>query len=125
MTVYFCKALDRPVDIFGLKGKWITVFLVIAGACVLLGVIVGFMMTTGMGISVAIIGAILTFVVAYAMQGKTGCRDLEKMPLVAKSKGYVKRRETLCRIILEHKDEPSWFADVQRARDGGKETIEN
>ncbi|MBQ8482932.1 MAG: hypothetical protein IJ504_01345 [Bacteroidales bacterium] len=118
MTLYFCKALDRPVDIFGLKGKWITVFLVLAGLFVLAGIVVGVMMGTGIGVSVAIVGAVCSFVVCISMQGRTPCRELEKLPLEGRSRGCVKRRETLCRILLEHEDEPSWFAASQRARDG-------
>ena len=120
MIMYFCKALDRPIDIFGLKGKWITVFLCGGGACVLLAFIVGFIMTAGTGICVAIVGSVVSFVLCYAMQGKTSHRDLQKIPITAKAKGYVKRRETLCRIVYEYKDEPSWFAAAQQRRDDEK-----
>ena len=122
MRCIFCKALDRPVNIFGLKGKWITVFLVMAGACVFLAFIVGFMMTTGTGISVAIIGGLASFMIAYVLQGKTSHKDLLKVPLKTKSSRYIKRRETLCRIMYSVQDEPSWFADSQRRRE--RETIE-
>ena len=74
-------------------------------------------MSAGVGISTAIMGVIVSFVSCYAMQGKTSHRDLQKIPIITKAKGYVKRRETLCRIVYEHKDESSWFADNQRARD--------
>ena len=117
MVRYFSKALDRPIGIFGLKGKWITVFLLSAGGSLTLALIVGCIMTTGMGITVAILGAVVSFVVIYALQAKIKHRDLKKIPLAGKCRFYVRRRATLCRILLEHKDRPSWFAEAPRARD--------
>ena len=117
MRLYFCKALDRPVNIFGLKGAWITMFLVAAGACIMFALIAGFATTSGIGICIAIIGGIGSFVICYMTQEKISHRNLKKLSLVSKSKGYVKRRETLCRIVYSSVEEPSWFYEDQKRRD--------
>lgn len=117
MIRYFTKSLDRPVNIFGLKGKWITVFLIVAGASVVLGIITGVAMGSGFGVSVAIIGAVASFMGTYVMQGRISHRDLDKMPVSGRCRCYVRRQETLCRILLRKDDVPSWFAAAQRSRD--------
>lgn len=125
MRIYFCKALDRPVNIFGLKGAWITSFLVAAGGCVFLALVAGFSTTAGIGICIAIIGCIMAFVVCYMMQQKVSHHDLKKKSLVGRSRGYVKRRETLCRIVYTSVEEPSWFHEAQRRRDMEQLELEN
>lgn len=125
MRLHFCKALDRPVNIFGLKAAWITAFLVASGVCVFLALVVGFSTTAGVGICIAIMGCILAFVICYMTQQKVSHHDLKKTSLVSKSKGYVKRRETLCRIVYISVEEPSWFYEAQRRRDREQLELEN
>lgn len=117
MICNFCKSLDRPVNIFGLKGKWLTVFMIIAGISVVFGIIAGFIAGSGVGVSVALIGCVAAFLGIYTTQGKITHRDLGKIPLADKCSTYVRRQETLCRIVLGKDDSPSWFAQAQRARD--------
>lgn len=117
MRFIFHKALDRPVAIFGIRGKWLTVFLAGGGCAVVLGIIVGVMTTAGLGVTVAILGAAGTFVAVYILQMKISHRDLERISLTDRSKTYVERRETLCRILYERNDPPSWFSDDQTRRD--------
>lgn len=123
MTTPFFKSLDRPVDIFGVKGKWIIVFLVLAGLFVFMALVLGFAVRSGVGISVAIIGILGSFVLCYILQGKVSHRQLSKIRASGKIYPAVVRHRSLCHILLSsgHK---SWFYDAQMKRDSGNEIVE-
>ncbi len=110
----FAKSLDRPVEIFGIKGKWLTVFLVMAGASILFALILGSMFTSGVGISAAIILVVASFMGSLLLQGKVSSRQLSKYRASSKIVPYVSRRETLCRILLPEK------AYEQQRKEAGK-----
>ena len=122
MTLPFYKSLDRPVDIFGVKGKWIIVFLVLAGLFVVLAIILGAAIRSGVGIVTAIVGIIGSFVLCYILQGKVSHRQLQKMKASEKIYPAVIRRESLCHILLSS-DRKSWFYDAQTKRDSVNETV--
>ena len=109
MIRVFCRSLDRPVNIFGLRGRWITVFIALAVLSVVLGLTTGAFMGSGVGVSVAILGAVASFLGCYMSQVKTSHRDLEKLSMPSKCRTYVRRQETLCRIILDREENASWF----------------
>lgn len=117
MIVQFFKSLDRPVSIFGLKGKWITLFLVVVGICLFMGFLAGAAAGTGVGICVVLGGGVLAFLGCYAAQGKVNHRDIGKVNLASRCRTYVRRKETLARIILEGDDSPSWFLGSQTERE--------
>lgn len=99
----FFKSLDRQVDILGLRGKWITLFLVCAGASIILGVTVGFILTAGFGIGTVIFFIVLSFLLCMTMQSGIPSRRIDRV-LFGKDPGrVVTRRETLTRIL--YKDE--------------------
>lgn len=100
MIVNFAKSLDRPVDIFGVKGGWIKIFLIAVGVCVVLGIIIGSYMTAGVGISVAIVGAIACFIACQVIQESVTHRHIDKYPLTGRMKCYVRRKETLSSVLL-------------------------
>lgn len=110
MEVPFAKCLDRPVDIFGIKGKWITIFLVLAGASIATALALGFIISSGIGISAGIILVVTSFVVCLTRQSKTSYRQVTKAPLRSLVVPYVMRGETLCRIL--HTDKR--FSEVEK-----------
>lgn len=103
MKVNFYKSLDRPIEIFGLKGKWIAIFLYGTGGMILMGIILGSIMGSSYGIATAIIGAFASFFICLLLQGKTSARRLGKARLAPKCSVRAVRHETLSRILLESK----------------------
>lgn len=110
MKTTFYKSLDRPIDIFGLKGKWIAIFLYGTGAMILLGIILGSIMGSSYGIATAIIGAFASFFICLVAQGKVSARRLGKAKLSSKCSVRVVRHETLSRVLLPMKEaKQTWF----------------
>lgn len=99
MQVNFYKCLDRPVDIFGIKGKWITIFLVMAGASILIALLLGFTISSRIGIAAAFILVAVSFFICLTTQSKVSYRQIMKLPLRSLTIPYVFRRETLYRIM--------------------------
>lgn len=109
MQCIFFKSLDRPMDMFGIKGKWIFIFVVLFVAVVLVGILAGSVTTSGIGITVVIIGAVVDFVGVTMMQGKLSERNVQKIESTGKIYEAVSRKETLGRILLADKNVPSAF----------------
>lgn len=101
MKTVFYRSLDRPVDIFGLRGSWISVFLYTLGALLVLAFLVGAFTTVGIGFSVIIIGGIAAFFVYLVLQSKVPSRQIDKVKVSSKLRRAVIRRETISRIILD------------------------
>lgn len=101
MIVRFAKSLDRPIDVFGLKGKWIKVFLV--GVALILVVALAFGASAGSayGIGSFLFLAIVWFFVCLVMQGKTPQRQLPRLGLSSKIYPFVARKETIARILMK------------------------
>ena len=109
MRCLFFKSLDRPMDIFGIKGKWIFIFIVFFVAVILLGLLVGSITSSGIGITAVIIGGVLDFVGVMMMQEKITERNVKKYDSTAEIYNAVSRKETLGRILLPDKNVPSAF----------------
>lgn len=111
------KSLDRPMDFFGLKGRWIVIFLGGAGIAVLLGIIVGVIFTSAYGIATAILGAIAAFVFCLLQQQSVSDRKIARYKASSKCSRAVARREQLSRILLPEDDfEKAAKLKVQRKR---------
>lgn len=101
MRMPFYKSLDREFEIFGIKGRWVTTVLAGAGAAVVLGVIVGSITSSLVGIAVVVIGIVVVFFGAVTLQVKLPSRQIGKKLVESKVPGWIVRRETLCRIIMD------------------------
>lgn len=101
MRMPFYKSLDREFEIFGIKGRWVTTVLAGAGAAVVLGVIVGSVTSSLIGIAVVVIGIVVVFFGAVTLQVKLPSRQIRKKLVESKVPGWIVRRETLCRIIMD------------------------
>ena len=97
----FYKSLDREFEIFGMKGRWVKIFLMAAGVSLVFGIIVGSVMGSGIGVVTVIIAVAVSFFVCLTMQSRTPGRQVGRAMLAGKTSGWVLRRETLGRIILE------------------------
>lgn len=127
MQVNFYKCLDRPVDIFGLKGKWITVFLVMAGASLLIALLLGFTISSRIGIAAAFILVAISFFVCLTTQSKVSYRQIMKIPLRSLTVPYVFRRETLYRIMTigsNHSSSDGSKIEIPRPTVSSKNTSE-
>ena len=100
MTRDFYKSLDRPVDVFGLKGKWIRNFLVLAGLSLVLAFFFGSLTNSGIGIFSFFIMALLSFVGCVMVQSKISSRRMERTLFGKNCKRVVTRRETISRIVF-------------------------
>lgn len=110
MKTTFYKSLDRPIDIFGLKGKWITIFLIGTGFMILMGIIIGSIMGSSYGIATAIVGAFASFFGCLIFQGKLPARRINKARLASKCSVRAVRHENLSRILLPVEGSRSvWF----------------
>ncbi len=110
MERFFARSLDRPVDIFGLKGAWIIVLLVCCGVSLFLGLIVGFFTSAGYGITTVLLLVILSVIGCFMGQSNLNHRELMKFPMSKKMDFQVIRRQTLCSCLLKDKAAAnSWF----------------
>lgn len=119
MTKQFYKSLDKEMEIFGIKGKWIKYVLILAGCSVGLGVVIGFCTSSLIGfISVMTLIVVSVFAVIF-LQPKCPSRRIDKAKLADKCRCWVVRRETLSRIILE---DPMYYRvkeEIKAAKAGG------
>lgn len=110
MTISFAKSLDRPVDVFGIKGRWLGIFIALVGVSVVLAIIVGSVVSSGTGVCVAILLAVASFVFCLMMQGRVPARQVSKYRASVKIYPFVARHESLCRILLSRgSDGRCWF----------------
>lgn len=100
MIVYFAKSLDRPLEIVGLKGRWLTVFIAMAGVSIVVAIVAGIITTSAVGISSAIILVIVSFLLCLSLQGKTSSRQMARQKASSKIYEYVRWNETVARILL-------------------------
>ena len=97
----FYRSLDRPINIFGLKGEWVRYFFYFAGVFLVLAFLVGGIVGVGMGFAIFLAGAIGSFFACLVLQDRLPSRRIAKVRLRSKMRSRVVRRETLCRILLE------------------------
>lgn len=101
MRVPFYKSLDREFELFGVKGRWVTMVLLGAGISLALGIIVGNISSSIIGIGTVVVGIVVVFFGVITIQVKVPSRQINKVLLKKKASVWVIRRETLCRILLE------------------------
>lgn len=99
MVVTFRRSLDRLTDIFGLKGKWIVIFLICIGASLFVALIVGFYTSSAYGIGTAMMLAVASFVACLSIQGKYPARRVDKIRTARKIYRFVERRKSLCMLL--------------------------
>lgn len=99
-SVKFAKSLDRPVDVFGLRGRWIVIFLCAAGAGVLLSVLLGFVVSSAVGIASAVILVVLAFLACVLLQDQVSYRDVSKYGAMRSLPPCVNQRESLAGILI-------------------------
>ena len=97
----FYKSLDKEFELFGIKGRWVRLFLYAAAASLVVGVVVGFATTSGIGVVTVIVLVVLSFFACLTIQARIPGRQVPRVLLSGKVSGWVVRRETLSRIVLE------------------------
>lgn len=100
MRMTFYRSLDRPMDLFGLKGRWIRTFLISFGVAAAVGAVLGFALGMGAAIATILGGGAACFFGCVLLQGKTSERQLEKARIESKMERYVIRRENISRTVL-------------------------
>lgn len=105
MRVPFFKSLDRQFEIFGIKGLWVTFVLVVSGAGALLAFLFGSVLGTAVGLIIFILSAIGSFFGAVFMQTKVSSRQIPKVLITGKMNGWVRRRESLSKILVPERPE--------------------
>lgn len=100
MTKDFYRSLDRPINIFGLKGEWVRYFFYLAGASLVLAFLVGSVSGVGMGFAVFLVGGIGSFFACLIFQGRLPSRCIAKARIRSKMRLRVVRRESLAKILL-------------------------
>lgn len=101
MECEFYKSLDREFEVFGIRGHWVKNFLLLSGGIVVVGIFLGFVFTSGVAVAFILVCLGLDFLFCLSMQTKLPSRQVVRARLSSKSEGWVIRRETLCRILLE------------------------
>ena len=106
----YYKSLDRPLNIFGLRGGWIKNFGIFCGIAFGVAVVVGIAMGMGPAMGIFIAGLAVSFFACLVLQAKTPARRLGKVRLRQKMNVRVIRRETLSRIVL---DDPRYISKTE------------
>lgn len=101
MRTEFYKSLDRPVNVFGLKGQWVNVFLYMLGGSLAFAFVVGGFTGVGGGFATFLVGGIGCFFACLVLQQKLPSRQIDKAKIQPKMRQAVIRRETLARIVLD------------------------
>lgn len=94
----FPKSLDRAVDVFNLRGGWVTVFLSVAGALLFVAFIVGFLAGGGVGFCFFLLGAVVDYFGCLFIQQTVSHRNLRKM-FTKEVRLSVDKRETLMVVL--------------------------
>ena len=111
MKRVFYKSLDRDVDIFGLRGRWITVFLAMAIVSVVAGALLGTVFG-GVVSTVACIGLVVgCYFVCVSIEAAVPPREMPKLRAGSKMPSGVSPKETLARIFIRPPyRRPDWLA---------------
>ena len=97
----YVQTIDDACEIFGIKGRWVTAVVMGSGLSVLLGVIVGSIAGSFIGIATVVVGVALVFFGSVTLQVKLPSRQIGKKLIEKKVPGWIIRRETLSRVVLE------------------------
>ena len=101
MVRSFYRSLDREIQILGLKGRWVRIFLVAFALSVLFAFITGGLTSMGVGLVIFFIGIIASFLVCLVMQGRIPSRQFDKIKLNSRCALRVIRSESISRILTE------------------------
>lgn len=94
----FYKSLDREVQILGLKGKWITIFIVLAVISVIFGSFSGVFLG-GLFATILVIGLFVgSYFLCIMISSSISSRDMVKYKVVRKMPYGMSPKETLNRI---------------------------
>jgi predicted MFS family arabinose efflux permease len=101
MKTAFYRSLDRTINIFGLRGGWVRIYLIALGCSTVLALFIGIFAGTSMGFAFFIIMLIGLFFLCLVLQTKLPDRQLPKARVQPRMRQAVIRRETLSRILLD------------------------
>lgn len=101
MTRTFYKSLDRPVNIFGLRGAWVRIYLILLGCSLVLALMLGALLGSAAGFAVFIVSLIGLFFSCLVIQQRLPARQIGKARIQSRMTQAVIRRETLSRILLD------------------------
>jgi len=100
MRRYFARSLDRPLEVGGLKGRWLSIFCGAAVASVLVAVVTGVAAGSAAGIVTAAVLVVCSYLACRALQGRVSARQLPRVGPSRSLVGGVRHNETLGRILL-------------------------
>lgn len=106
----FYRSLDREIQVLGLKGKWLRIFLILFALGAVLAFLFGASSSTGIGIIVFLIVGVASFLGCLVLQGKMPSRRVDKFKIASKCSLRVVRRESLGRILTRS----SVYEEAQR-----------
>lgn len=101
MKTTFYRSLDRTINIFGLRGGWVRIYLIALGCSTVVAFFLGVLAGTTAGFAFFIIMLIGLFFLCLVLQQKLPSRLIEKAKIQSKMRQVVVRRETLSRILLD------------------------
>lgn len=99
MRIEFFRSLDRPIDIFGLKGRWIGIFLWGVGADLFLAIIIGSLLSAGIGICFFLAFTFAFFFGILIIQGGVSERAIVKVKASSKTHYTLLRKQTISFIL--------------------------
>lgn len=73
------RSLDRPAAVFGIRGRFLYVFGLIAAVALVAGLALGRAVSTALGFAVAIAGFLAAYMVTVSVQSRIDGRDLWKL----------------------------------------------
>ncbi len=100
----YYKSLDRPVNVFGLRGEWLKYFGIGCGADLVVAFLIGALMGTGVGMGLFIGLAAVVFFACLVLQAKYPSRRLGKVRLRQKMELRVVRRTALSKAVPRLKE---------------------
>jgi hypothetical protein len=95
------RALDRPSVFFGIKGRFITWYLLLAGAALMLSVAVGIATAGVFGFVLFILGAAGVYVLIMLLQDRTSDREFSIRLDARKYPRFYRLRPQPFRVLLD------------------------
>ena len=95
------RALDRPSVFFGIKGRFITWYLLLAGAALMLSVAVGISTAGVFGFVLFILGAAGAYVLIMLLQDRTSDREFSIRLDARKYPRFYRLRPQPFRVLLD------------------------
>ena len=98
------RALDRPSVFFGIKGRFITWYLILAGAVLMLSVAVGVVTAGVFGFVLFILGAAGAYVFVMLLQDKSSDREFTIRLNARKYPRFYRLKPQPFRIMLDERE---------------------